>query len=40
MLTAQRVRVWDLPSRLFHWLLLAVIAAAALAWVTWKGFFL
>src|SRR5215471_14254263 len=38
----QRVRVWDLPTRLFHWLLLGVVVAALAteliappAWLDW-----
>jgi cytochrome b len=35
------VRVWDLPIRLFHWLLVALVAAAyvtwRLDWMIWHG---
>jgi len=36
-----RVRVWDLPTRLFHWLIVALVAAAyatlRLNWMQWHG---
>ncbi len=32
----QRVFVWDLPTRLFHWLLAAAVTGAAL-WSTRSG---
>ncbi len=28
----RRVEVWDLPTRLFHWLVVALVAAAYLSW--------
>jgi cytochrome b len=31
--TASKVRAWDLPTRLFHWLLALLIL---LAWATWR----
>jgi cytochrome b len=38
---ARRVRVWDLPTRLFHWLIVALVAAAyatlRLNWMQWHG---
>jgi cytochrome b len=30
-----RIKVWDLPTRLFHWLLFAAVAAAL--WTGWVG---
>ncbi|MEO8409242.1 MAG: cytochrome b/b6 domain-containing protein [Propionivibrio sp.] len=30
-MATQRIRVWDLPTRLFHWLLVALIAAAVIS---------
>lgn len=41
--TVHRVRVWDAPLRLFHWLLLAAVSAAIAtglaggAWMAWHG---
>jgi cytochrome b len=39
--SAQVVRVWDLPVRLFHWLIVALVAAAyatwRLNWMVWHG---
>ena len=39
--SAQVVRVWDLPIRLFHWLIVALVAAAyatwRLNWMVWHG---
>jgi cytochrome b len=38
-----RVKVWDLPTRLFHWLLFVTVAAALWtgwvggSWITWHG---
>ena len=36
-----RVRVWDLPTRLFHWLIVALVAAAyatlRLNWMRWHA---
>lgn len=38
-----RIRLWDLPTRLFHWLLVAAIAAAwatgeaGSSWMIWHG---
>jgi cytochrome b len=42
MVTAPRtVLVWDLPIRIFHWLIVALVAAAyatwRLNWMTWHG---
>jgi cytochrome b len=34
----RRVQVWDLPTRLFHWLVAALVAAAYLSWrLDWMG---
>ena len=37
----RRIRVWDLPTRLFHWLIVALVAAAyataQLNWMHWHG---
>jgi cytochrome b len=33
MKTAEKVRAWDLPTRLFHWLLVLSLVAA---WATWR----
>ena len=39
--SAHVVRVWDLPVRLFHWLIVALVAAAyatwRLNWMVWHG---
>jgi cytochrome b len=39
--SARVVRVWDLPVRLFHWLIVALVAAAyatwRLNWIVWHG---
>ncbi len=39
--SAHVVRVWDLPIRLFHWLIVALVAAAyatwRLNWMVWHG---
>jgi cytochrome b len=39
----RRVRVWDLPTRLFHWLGVALVAAAyatwRLNWMDWHAWF-
>ena len=39
--SARVVRVWDLPVRLFHWLVVALVAAAyatwRLNWMVWHG---
>jgi len=38
-----RVRLWDLPTRLFHWLLVASVSAAIATgliggdWIVWHG---
>jgi cytochrome b len=38
---SRRVRVWDMPTRLFHWLIVALVAAAyttsRLNWMQWHG---
>ena len=42
-MTKQRIRVWDLPTRLFHWLLVALVLAAVItgqlggALIPWHG---
>lgn len=42
-MNSKRVRVWDLPTRLFHWLLAASVAAALATgevggnWIDWHG---
>ncbi|MDR3352263.1 MAG: cytochrome b/b6 domain-containing protein [Zoogloeaceae bacterium] len=39
----QKIRIWDLPTRLFHWLLVAAIAALFVTgkvggnWIEWHG---
>ncbi len=39
--SARAVRVWDLPVRLFHWLIVVLVAAAyatwRLNWMVWHG---
>src|SRR5208282_4696133 len=36
--SARVVRVWDLPVRLFHWLVVALVAAAYATWrLNWMG---
>jgi cytochrome b len=39
----RRVPVWDLPTRLFHWLVVALVAAAYLSWrlnwMDWHAWF-
>jgi cytochrome b len=39
----RRVRVWDLPTRLFHWLVVALVAAAYATWrrnwMDWHAWF-
>lgn len=34
----QRVRVWDMPTRVFHWSLVALVVASYLTGEVWRGF--
>jgi cytochrome b len=34
---AERVRVWDLPTRLFHWALVVLVATSYLTAEVWRG---